>query len=84
MDPELQKGSEDHLADFTRDTRILVLSLMALVIGSVSALAAYALVWLMAAITNLCCYGDITQRLSSRPRTIGWAFGRFLYPWPAV
>lgn len=37
----------DHLADFTRDKRILVLSLMAVVIGAISALVAYALVWLI-------------------------------------
>ncbi len=51
----------DSLADFTRDTRILVLSLMAIVIGAMSALVAYALVWLIGLITNLAFY----QRLSA-------------------
>jgi chloride channel protein, CIC family len=52
---------EDRLADFTRDRRILVLSLMALVIGAVSAFVAYALVWLIAVITNITFY----QRFSA-------------------
>jgi len=47
---------EDRLADFTRDKRILVLSLMALFIGAISAVVAYALVWLIAVITNLAFY----------------------------
>lgn len=52
---------EDRLADFTRDKRILLLSLMAVVIGAISALVAKALVWLIAVITNLTFY----QRFSS-------------------
>ena len=52
---------EDRLADFTRDKRILLLSLMAIVIGVLSAITAKALVWLIAVITNLTFY----QRFSS-------------------
>ena len=52
---------EDRLADFTRDKRILILSLMAIVIGILSALVAKLLVWLIAFITNIVFY----QRLSS-------------------
>jgi H+/Cl- antiporter ClcA/CBS domain-containing protein len=52
---------EDRLADFTRDKRILLLSLMAVVIGVFSALVAKALVWLIAVITNITFY----QRFSS-------------------
>src|ERR1041384_1731161 len=52
---------EDRLADFTRDKRILLLSLMAVVIGVFSAFVAKALVWLIAVITNITFY----QRLSS-------------------
>jgi len=52
---------EDRLADFTRDRRILVLSLMALVIGAISAVVAYVLVWLIAVITNITFY----QRFSA-------------------
>lgn len=52
---------EDRLADFTRDKRILLLSLMAVVIGAISALVAKALVWLIAVFTNLTFF----QRFSS-------------------
>ena len=52
---------EDRLADFTRDKRILLLSLMAVVIGVFSALVAKALVWLIAVFTNFTFY----QRFSS-------------------
>ena len=44
---------EDRLADFTRDRRILLLSLMAIVVGVLSAITAKALVWLIAVFTNL-------------------------------
>src|SRR5918911_1091161 len=47
---------EDRLADFTRDRRVLILSLMALVIGALSAVVAKVLVWLIAVITNLVFY----------------------------
>lgn len=52
---------EDRLADFTRDKRILLLSLMAMVVGVMSAIVAKALVWLIAVFTNLIFY----QRFSS-------------------
>jgi H+/Cl- antiporter ClcA/CBS domain-containing protein len=52
---------EDRQADFTRDKRVLVLSLMALIIGAISAVVAYVLVWLIAVITNISFY----QRFSS-------------------
>ena len=52
---------EDRLADFTRDRRILLLSLMAIVVGVLSAITAKALVWLIAVITNLTFF----QRFSS-------------------
>jgi H+/Cl- antiporter ClcA/CBS domain-containing protein len=52
---------EDRLADFTRDKRILLLSLMAIVIGVLSAITAKALVWLIAVFTNLTFF----QRFSS-------------------
>src|ERR1041384_1659226 len=52
---------EDRLADFTRDKRILLLSLMAVVLGAMPALVAKALVWLIAFITNL----TFSQRFSS-------------------
>ena len=58
---ETAERVEDRLADFTRDKRILLLSLMATVIGALSALVAKALVWLIAVITNITFY----QRFSS-------------------
>ena len=47
---------EDELADFSTNHRVLLLSAMALVIGAISSLVAYALIWLIAAITNLVFY----------------------------
>jgi H+/Cl- antiporter ClcA len=54
-------GHNDHLADFTTDTRVLPLSIMGIFLGAVSALVAYALVWLINVITSLAFY----QRFSS-------------------
>ncbi len=53
---------QDTLADFHQDRRILMLSLIAIFIGCISALIAYALVWLIGVITNLAFY----QRLSAQ------------------
>jgi chloride channel protein, CIC family len=50
----------DHLSDFTRDNRMLLIASMALPIGAISTVVAYALLWLIGAITNLSFY----QRLS--------------------
>ena len=52
---------EDRLADFTRDRRILLLSLMAFVIGALSAVIAKLLVLLIAIFTNITFY----QRFST-------------------
>lgn len=52
-----------HLADFTTDKRVLLLSGFAILIGAISSLVAYALVWLINVITNLAYY----QRFSSQP-----------------
>src|SRR5262245_19289657 len=53
---EIVERVEDGLADFTRDRRVIVLSWMALIIGVISSFVAYALVWLIAVITNLAFY----------------------------
>lgn len=53
---DLVERVEDRLADFTRDKRVVVLSGMALIIGSLSAVVAYVLVWLIAVITNVAFY----------------------------
>ena len=52
----------DELADFSTDRRVLWLSGLAVGIGLAAALVAYALVWLIAVITNLAYY----QRFSSQ------------------
>src|SRR5262249_20851434 len=57
--------AEDRLADFTRDKRILILSLMALVIGALSAVVAKVLVWLIAVITNLVFYQTFSSEFQS-------------------
>src|SRR6185369_9963613 len=51
----------DRLADFSTDRSVLVLSALAVGIGVVAAFVAYALLWLIAVITNLAYY----QRFSS-------------------
>jgi len=48
----LAERAEDRLADFTTDTRVLLLCALAVVIGGVGALLAYALLWLIDLITN--------------------------------
>ena len=54
---------EDELADFSTNRRVLLLSALALAVGAVSAFVAYALIWLIAVITNLAFY----HRLSAAP-----------------
>src|SRR5499427_3932653 len=57
--------AEDRLADFTRDKRVLVLSLMALFIGALSAVVAKILVWLIAVISNFVFYQTFSPELVS-------------------
>src|ERR1041385_3529969 len=57
--------AEDRLADFTRDKRIMILSLMAIIIGALSAVVAKILVWLIAIITNLVFYGALSSEFVS-------------------
>jgi H+/Cl- antiporter ClcA len=58
---------EDSLSDFTTDTRVLVLSAMALVIGAISAVIAYVLLWLIALITNLSFHQHFSMDRSITP-----------------
>ena len=63
----------DSLSDFSTDARVLLLSAMALIIGAISAVVAWVLLWLIAAITNLAFF----QRFSATPVTpqeahLGW------------
>src|SRR3954469_9520126 len=57
--------AEDRLADFTRDKRVLILSLMAVVIGALSAVVAKVLVWLIAIISNLVFYRTLSSEFLS-------------------
>jgi CIC family chloride channel protein len=56
---------EDRLADFNRDTRVITLSWMALIIGALSAVVAAGLVWLIAVITNLAFFGQFSSVFQS-------------------
>jgi len=62
---DLVETLEDRLADFTRDTRVIPLSGMALIIGSLSAVVAWVLVWLIATITNLSFFGQFSSKFQS-------------------
>ena len=68
-------GYVDRLRDFTTDARLLILTPMAAVIGALGALVAYALVWLIGAITNLVYYHRFdTTMVSPAAHTLGgWA-----------
>jgi len=57
------KELNDRLSDFRTDKRMLLLALLAVPIGAISALVAKALIWLIAVITNLAFY----HRLSASP-----------------
>jgi H+/Cl- antiporter ClcA/CBS domain-containing protein len=72
---------DDRLADFTRDKRILLLSLFALVIGCASAFVAYALVWLISVITGLAFFGRYSTSLLSPG---GNRLGPFVIAVPAL
>src|ERR1044071_2447996 len=56
---------EDRLADFTRDRRLLILSALAVVIGAISAVTAFALVWLIGVITNVAFYQRFSASFAS-------------------
>ncbi|HEY9789721.1 MAG TPA: chloride channel protein [Candidatus Obscuribacterales bacterium] len=55
----------DKLADFRRDTRILYLCASAVIIGLMSGLVAWALLWLIAVITNLCFFGKYSSVMTT-------------------
>lgn len=70
---------KDRLADFTQDKRILVLAVMALVIGCVSAGVAYVLVKLIALITNIAFHFRFST-LDGIPTTAGLGYWVILIP----
>ncbi len=61
----LESHFDDNLADFTTDKRVVVLSFMSLIIGAMSALIAYALVWLINVISNLAFFQEFSSATSS-------------------
>ena len=63
------------LGDFTADRRLLTLTAYALLIGAMSAFVAYALAWLIGAITNLVYYHRLSSTLVSPAANHlgGWA-----------
>jgi H+/Cl- antiporter ClcA/CBS domain-containing protein len=56
---------EDRLGDFTADTRLLIITPMAAIVGVMSALVAVALVWLIGSLTNLFYYHRFSSALIS-------------------
>jgi len=52
------------LGDFTTDSRVLLLTAMAIVIGAISAFVAFALIWLIGVITNLAFFGRLSSSLT--------------------
>ncbi len=51
---------EDGLGDFTTDRSVLKISILAILIGAMSALVAKALLWLIAVITNIAFFGRLS------------------------
>jgi chloride channel protein, CIC family len=71
----VSRPAPDRLGDFTAGPRLIQLSLMAVVVGVISALVAAALVWLIGTFTNLAYYGRFASDLISPAgnRLGGWA-----------
>jgi CIC family chloride channel protein len=63
--PDERPRLPPHLGDFTADRRLILLSLMAIVVGAISALVAAALVWLIGTVTNLAYYHRFASELVS-------------------
>jgi len=61
------------LADFSTDRRVLVLSVMAVVVGVISSFVAYALLWLIAVITNLAFHQQLSSAATGpQGNHLGW------------
>lgn len=61
----VKTDNHTHLSDFTTDTRVLALVGLALIIGVISSLVAYLLVWLINVFTNLAYYQRFTADSAS-------------------
>jgi H+/Cl- antiporter ClcA len=68
-------ATHDRLADFSTDRRVLLLAAMAALIGMLAAVVAWALVWLIAVLTNLAYYQRFSSHFASpAANTLGfWA-----------
>lgn len=71
------KHTADLLSDFKTDNRVLILSAMAVVIGALSALVAWVLLWLIWFITNVCFHHTFS---ASTAGTLGTPMGNHLGP----
>src|SRR5690349_6186407 len=64
---------DDRLGDFTADSRLLIITPMAAVVGVISAFVAVALVWLIGSLTNLFYYHRLSSALvSPAGNQLGW------------
>jgi H+/Cl- antiporter ClcA/predicted transcriptional regulator len=62
-----------HLADFTTSPRVLLVSVMAVVTGAISAGVAWVLLWLISAITNLAFYHRLSvEAVVPQGHHLGW------------
>ncbi len=68
----------DRLSDFTTNSRLLILAAMAVVIGVMSSLVAYALVWLIGVATNLVWYHRYSSVLTSPAKSALGIIGVFI------
>lgn len=62
---KVEKIKDTQLGDFTTDSRVLILSGMAVIIGTICAFVAYALIWLIGVITNLAYYLRVSSAFVS-------------------
>ena len=60
---ETQAAARRRLADFSTDNRVLLLSGMAVVVGTISSFVAWVLLWMISTVTNLAFY----HRFSAAP-----------------
>ena len=73
-------SSAPRLGDFSTNARLLLLTPMAAVVGILSALVAYAMVWLIGVIPNVVYYQRFSPHLVS-PADNYLVWWRSSYPW---
>jgi H+/Cl- antiporter ClcA/CBS domain-containing protein len=65
LSPKPPLPRDDRLGDFTADSRLLIITPMAALVGVISAFVAVALVWLIGSLTNLFYYHRLSSALIS-------------------